>query len=46
MSAVLNPQQQDTSFISMSAFGKVKFLCKLVVFILSMGYVFPRLLVD
>lgn len=37
---------QGTSFIAMSAVGKVKFLCKLVVFILTMGYAFPRLLVD
>jgi hypothetical protein len=45
MSAVLN-EHPSTSFLEMTALGKVKFLCKLVVFILTMGYGFPRLLVD
>lgn len=46
MSAILNEQHHDTSFVQMSVFGKIKFLCKLVVFICTMGYVFPRLLTD
>jgi hypothetical protein len=45
MSAVLH-QHPSTSFLEMTAFGKIMFLCKLVVFIFTMGYVFPRLLID
>jgi hypothetical protein len=45
MSAILN-EHPSTSFLEMTPFGKVKFLCKLVVFILTMGYGFPRLLID
>ncbi|HWI15224.1 MAG TPA: hypothetical protein VNT02_13265 [Burkholderiales bacterium] len=45
MSAIPN-EHRSTSFLEMSLFGKVAFLCKLVVFILTMGYAFPRLLTD
>lgn len=45
MSATLN-ESEGTSFLRLSTWGKVKFLLKLVVFIGTMGYAFPRLLAD
>jgi len=45
MSAVPN-EHRNTSFLEMNLVGKVMFVCKLVVFILTMGYAFPRLLTD
>lgn len=45
MSAVPN-EHRNTSFLEMSLIGKAAFVCKLVIFILTMGYAFPRLLTD
>lgn len=45
MSAIL-PESGSTSFLQLSTWGKAKFLLKLVVFIATMGYAFPRLLAD
>lgn len=45
MSAIPH-EHRSTSFLEMSLVGKAAFVCKLVIFILSMGYAFPRLLAD
>jgi len=45
MSAILNGHP-GTSFLEMTTFRKIEFVAKLVVFIFTMGFAFPRLLTD
>ena len=37
---------QDPKFSEMSVFGKIKFIGKVVVFLLSFGFIFPNIFSD